>query len=522
MSVPILNAEHLSISFGGVDALVDVDVTINRGEIRCLVGENGSGKSTFVKIAAGVYRQVAGSVEIDGEVLPPGDPRSAIKAGVHVVFQDLALFDGLSVAENIAFSALLENKPRYVSRPQMNRIAEQVLEIMQVKLDLEVAVSTLSMANKQLVAIARALSLDARLIFMDEPTAALTRKEVNRLLEVVLGLKARGISVVFISHKLDEVFRIADTITIFRDGHKVGDFKAADLDQSELSYHMTGRRVEYPAYQRKPRPEDASAPPTIEVRNLADRGHYSEVSFEVRPGDVLGLTGLLGAGRTEIALSLFGLNPPAHGEILLDGKPVRVQNPQDAVARGIALVSEDRQVEGLFMEQSINYNISSTKLDTLVNKLGLLNLPAERKLAERTVVQMGVNNRNVDTPVGRLSGGNAQKVVIGKWIVTNPRLLILDSPTVGIDVGSKAEIYQTIQQLADEGMSILLISDEPEEIAANCNRVVVMYEGAIVNTVSEDERNQPKFVERLSQMISNPEGASSIKEDLATQEGHSA
>lgn len=504
MSVPILDAKKLSISFGGVDALVDVDITINPGEIRCLVGENGSGKSTFVKIASGVYRQVSGTVEIAGTEIPAGDPRAAIEAGVQVVFQDLALFGGLSVAENIAFSYMLENRPRYLSRNKMNVLAEQVLETMQVTLDLEAPVSTLSMANKQLVAIARALLLDARLIFMDEPTAALTRKEVNRLLEVVLGLKDKGISIVFISHKLDEVFRIADTITIFRDGRKVGDFAAAELTQSDLTYHMTGRRVEYPAYQRQPRETDGIVPPTLEVRDLADRGHYEGVSFQIRPGDVLGLTGLLGAGRTEVALSLFGLNAPAHGEVLLQGKPVRLRTPQDAVGRGIALVSENRQVEGLFMEQSIGNNISSTRLDTLVNRLGLLDLRAERRLASEAVVQMGVNNRNIDTLVGRLSGGNAQKVVIGKWILTEPKLLILDSPTVGIDVGSKAEIYQKIQQLAAEGMSILLISDEPEEIAANCNRVVVMYEGEIVNTVSEEERNQPNFVEALSRMISDP------------------
>lgn len=520
MSVPILEARNLSISFGGVDALVDVDLTINQGEIRCLVGENGSGKSTFVKIASGVYRQNAGTVAIDGVDMPSGDPGAAIAAGVQVVFQDLALFGGLSVAENIAFSYMLENRSRRVSMKKMSELAQRALSTMEVSLDLEAPVSNLSMANKQLVAIARALLLDARLIFMDEPTAALTRKEVNRLLEVVEGLKAKGISIVFISHKLDEVFRIADTITIFRDGHKVGDFEAGELTQSDLTFHMTGRRVEYPAYQRKPRDTDGVTPPVLEVRGLADRGHFEDVSFSIRPGDVLGLTGLLGAGRTEIALSLFGLNAPSQGEVLLNGEPVHIRTPQDAVGRGIALVSENRQVEGLFMEQTIGHNISSTRLDTLVNRLGLLNLRGERELAQSAVAQMGVNNRNIDTLVGRLSGGNAQKVVIGKWILTDPKLLILDSPTVGIDVGSKAEIYEKIQQLADEGMSILFISDEPEEIAANCNRIVVMYEGAIVNVVSEEERNQPNFVEALSQMISEP--TARVEVDSTSQGGSQA
>lgn len=508
MTVPILKATHLSIAFGGVQALTDVDVTIEQGEIRCLVGENGSGKSTFVKIAAGVYHQSAGTVEIGGEPMPPGDPRAAIRAGVHVVFQDLALFGQLSVAENVAFSHLLETRPKYVDKSQMKHLANAILDTMQVHLDLDEKVSSLSMANKQLVAIARALSMDARLIFMDEPTAALTRKEVSRLLEVVLGLKSRGISVVFISHKLDEVFRIADTITIFRDGRKVGDFEANEIDQATLVYHMTGRRVEYSAYHRKPRPADDAAAPLLEVKGLADRGHYRDISFTVRPGDVLGLTGLLGAGRTEVALTLFGLNHPAHGQILMNGKPVTIRSPQDAVEHGIALVSENRAVEGLFMTQPVRANVSSTRLDWLVNRFGFLNLPAERDLAQTTVTKMRVNNRDIEIPVGSLSGGNAQKVVIGKWIVTDPRLLILDSPTVGIDIGSKAEIYATIQQLAAEGMGIVLISDEPEEISANCNRVIVMYEGAIVAKIGEAERDRPGFVERLGQLISEPDKAS--------------
>lgn len=368
MSTPILDAKNLSMSFGGVDALVDVDVCINPGEIRCLVGENGSGKSTFVKIASGVYHQVSGTVAIDGHLMPAGDARAAIDAGVQVVFQDLSLFDGLSVAENIAFNYMVENQPRFVSRRSMKELAQKALDIIDVELDLEAPVSSLPMASKQIVAISRALLLDARLIFMDEPTAALTRKEVDSLLQIVLGLKERGISIVFISHKLDEVFSIADTITIFRDGRKVGDFEASSLTQSDLVYHMTGRRVEYPAYERQPRPEDGTAAPIVEVQGLSDRGHYHDVSFEIRAGDVLGLTGLLGAGRTAVALSLFGLNPPAEGSILLDAEEVQLQNPQDAVSRGIAFVSENRQVEGLFMEQSVEHNVSSTMLDTLVNR----------------------------------------------------------------------------------------------------------------------------------------------------------
>jgi len=504
MTEPLLAAEHLSISFGGVNALKDVSVDIGRGEIHCLVGENGSGKSTFVKIASGVYTPSTGVVRVSGSPLSPGDPKAAIRAGIEVVFQDLALFERLSVAENVAFNTLLNSGARYVSRSHMQELAQAVLDRMQVSLPLEAQVSTLSMANKQLVAIARALCMDAQLIFMDEPTAALTRKEVNRLFEVVEGLRDRGISIVFISHKLDEVFRIADTITIFRDGQKVGDFEANDLTPAKLAFYMTGREVSYSQYERDPMDEDDDDVPLLEVRDLADRMHYHNVSFSVRRGDILGLTGLLGAGRTEVALTLFGLNKAEHGSILLDGVPATINSAHAATELGIVLVSEDRVDEGLFMQQSIANNVSSTRLDYLLTKLRLIDFKAEKRLANQVIANMGVNNPYPETPVAELSGGNAQKIVIGKWLATDPRVLILDSPTVGIDVGSKAEIYDRIHDMARRGMAIILISDEPEEIVANCNGVIVMHDGTIVARISEEERDTGNLVERLYELMSEP------------------
>jgi len=507
MAEPLLSVENVSISFGEVRALNGVDMTINEGEIRCLVGENGCGKSTLVKIISGVYRRSAGTVRIGGAKVDDHDPRRAIAAGIQVIYQDLSLFNHLSVAENIAINRLLHNGTRIVKRREVHDIAREQLERVGVSLDLDAKVSTLSIANKQIVAIARALSMDARLLFMDEPTTAITTTEVDRLFSIVRELNQRGLSIVFISHKLDEVFDIADTITVMRDGYMVGDFPADSLDSAKLAFHMTGRDVAHQPYRRVARDDDSTAPPVLEVRDLTRDGHYRHVDFTIRRGDILGLTGLLGAGRTEIALTLFGLNPATSGNILIDGKPGRLTAPWNAMSAGIALVPEDRATEGLFNAQTVSKNVSSTRLDHVVNRWSFLSPSKESELAQRTVHAMGVNNKNTDTLAATLSGGNQQKVVIGKWMATEPRVLILDSPTVGIDIGSKSEIYEQVQQLADEGMAVLLISDEPEEIIATCNRVLVMHDGDVIAGFDDSQRQAPGFKEKLAELIADPASA---------------
>lgn len=510
MSDPILVAENLSIAFGEVRALDSIDLTIGRGEIRCLAGENGSGKSTFVKIVSGVYRPSEGTVTVAGTRLSHHTPREAITAGVQVIYQDLSLFDHLSVAENIAINVMLHEGTRYVRRARMHEIAAEQLSRMRVELPLDDAVGTLSVANKQLVAIARALSMDARILFMDEPTTALTSKEVARLLAIVRDLKEKGLSIVFISHKLDEVFQVADSITIFRDGCKVGDFVASDLDAASLGYHMTGREIAHRPYHRTSRDEDEVAPPLLTVQHLTKEPHYRDVSLSVRAGDVVGLTGLLGAGRTELALSLFGLNRPDSGTITVAGATVRIKEPWDAIGLGIALLPEDRKAQGLFNAGTIAQNISSTRLDELLTRARLVDRRAERRLASETVEAVGVNNKNIDAIAGNLSGGNAQKVVIGKWMATEPTVFILDSPTIGIDVGSKSEIYDRIHALANQGMGVILISDEPEEIVANCNRVLVMHEGDVIATFDEADRLGPDFQDRLARIIADPASAHAV------------
>ncbi|MGO4689967.1 sugar ABC transporter ATP-binding protein [Glaciibacter sp. 2TAF33] len=500
MGKPILVAENLSIAFGGVTALENINLTIGEGEILCLAGENGCGKSTFVKIVSGVYVPGSGTVTIDGTRVDHQGPRAAIGAGVQVIYQDLSLFDHLTVAENIAMNRMMHDGSRFVNARAMRAIAAEQLARVGVELPLDDRVSTLSVANKQLVAIARALSMDARILFMDEPTTSLTTNEVKRLLEIVLELKKRGLSIVFISHKLDEVFAIADNITIFRDGRKVGDFTAAELDEESLSFHMTGRRVSYARYHR----QESDNAPLLEVKGLGRTGNYADVSFDVRKGDILGLTGLLGAGRTEIALSLFGLNPPDSGQVLVGGRLVTIGSPWEAMDLGIALVPEDRKTQGLFGAQSIRTNVSSNGLESVRTRAGLIDGTAERALAQATVNEMNVNNKNIDTLVENLSGGNQQKVVIGKWIARKPTVFILDSPTVGIDIGSKQEIYDRIHALAASGIGVILISDEPEEIIANCNRVIVMHEGAVLDSFEENDLRAPEFKERLATIIGDP------------------
>ncbi|MGJ8720648.1 MAG: sugar ABC transporter ATP-binding protein [Salinibacterium amurskyense] len=497
---PILSARGLAKSFGGVQALHGIDFEVGVGEIRCLAGENGSGKSTFVKIISGVNTADHGTITIAGEEMTSMNPREASAAGIQVIYQDLSLFGHLSVAENIAINRMMHDGSRFVNRTTMREIAQQQLTRVGVDLPLDAPVSSLSVANKQIVAICRALSMDARILFMDEPTTALTGREVQRLLSIIIDLKDRGLSTVFISHKLDEVFEVADSITIFRDGAKVGDFAASDLDELSLSRHMTGRDVTYNRYVR----EQTDDAPILEVAGLSRKGNYENVDFSIRPGDIVGLTGLLGSGRTELALSLFGLNKPDSGTIAMRGKQVDVSAPWVAMKHGIALLPEDRLSQGLFPAQSVAVNASATMLDRIVNKIGMLSRPLEKTLADTIVRELQVNNRDTSTPVIHLSGGNQQKVAIGKWIKRNPSIFILDSPTVGIDIGSKSEIYEQIHRLAESGMGVLFISDEPEEIVANCNRVVVMHAGAVDARFTEDDVAAAGFKEQLIHAISAP------------------
>ena len=495
---PILSASNISKSFIGVRALNNIDITINAGEIHCLAGENGCGKSTLVKCISGVYTPDEGTIQIEGQTCGSMTPIEAMNHGIQVIYQDLSLFQHMTVAENIAISKLKFENTKIINWKTIKAIAKEQLDKIGVTMDLDETVGEISMANKQMVAICRALAQNAKILFMDEPTTALTKTEVSHLMKVMLELKKKGLAIVFISHKLDEVFEVADKITIFRNGNKIGDFNSSDLDEKSLSYYMTGREIEYPRYHRTYKDNT----PILSVEHLTRKGQYEDMSLTVRPGDIIGLTGLLGSGRTELAMSLFGLNKTQAGVIKVNGKEVDINSPMVAKKYGIALLPEDRSREGLFIERKIKENISAPIIDTICKK-GIVNRKKENEIAEKYVEELKVRTPSIETVVGTLSGGNQQKVVISKWIATNPKVFIMDTPTVGIDIGSKAEIYEQIHKFADEGMAIILISDEIQEVMANCNRVLVMAHGKCVVELSEEDLMQEGADKHLAEIIGN-------------------
>lgn len=500
MSKPILIAKNIYKSFGGIKALKGVDLNINEGEIRCIAGENGCGKSTIVKIASGVYKADSGTIQINGHMYEELNPITSINEGIQVIYQDLSLFNHMSVAENIAFNKQIYEKKHYMNWKEVKKSVSKQLEQIGVDLDLDAPVGSLSIANRQLTAISRALMLNAKILFMDEPTTALTKTEVDRLLSIVVELKKKGLGIVFISHKLNEVFEVADQITILRDGIKVGDFATNELNEKSLSFYMTGREVEYPKYIRNVKENKQ----LLEVKELTKKDNYENINFTLNKGDILGITGLLGSGRTELALSLFGLNKPDEGKILIDKKEVVIKKPKNAVEHGIALLPEDRHTQGLFLNQSIKENVSSTILDSLKSSFGFINKSKNTKYATDVVYGMNVNTKNINLLSKNLSGGNQQKIVIGKWVVREPKIFILDSPTVGIDIGSKAEIYKKIHDYANQGMGVILISDEIEEILANANKLLVMYNGHIIKAYNEEEMQDSNIKTILINQINNP------------------
>src|SRR5947209_8251180 len=458
----------ISKRFGGVHALRDVDLTLEVGEVHCLVGENGSGKSTLIKIVSGVEApEPGGRIVISGKEYPKLNPVYSTHCGIQVIYQDLSLFPNLSVAENIAMAHHLGDI-HSVNWASMRATARTTMARIGVGFDPDAKVSELSIAGRQLVAICRALAADAKLLIMDEPTASLTRHEVNALIKLVSELKRAGICVVFVSHRLDEVLEIAERVTVLRDGVKVGTFAADTIDGRKLSHLMTGKSFDYQVQA----PELAPGPVVLDVEGLGRDGEYEDVSLQLRAGEVVGLTGLLGSGRTELALSLFGMKPPDRGSIALDGRRIALGTNAEAISRGIAYVSEDRLTLGLILNQSVTANLTLTVLERLAGAFGLIAARARQSHVARWVTELGIKVSNPANPVKTLSGGNQQRVVLAKWMATNPRVLILDSPTVGVDISAKDGIYDIIRRLAREGVAVLMISDEIPEVLYHSHRVL--------------------------------------------------
>ncbi|HET9597410.1 MAG TPA: sugar ABC transporter ATP-binding protein [Anaeromyxobacteraceae bacterium] len=479
--------------FAGVHALNRVSLAIRRGEIHCLAGENGSGKSTLIKVIAGVVRPDAGTIAIDGSVRPRLHPIDAIRAGIQVIYQDFSLFPNLTVAENLALNTELDERRKLVRWSEVRAIARRALEQIDVLMDLDQRVERLPVADKQLVAIARALLHDARLVILDEPTTALTGREVKRLFEIIKRMQAKGISALFVSHKLREVLEISERITILRNGQKVAEGEVARFDERKIVQFMTGREISGERFSYQP----AGRRRLLEVSGLGYRDKFHGVDLVLHEGEILGITGLLGSGRTELALSLFGLRPHDRGTIRVDGVEQRIDSIPRAIRAGIAYVPEDRVSEGLFLSQSIARNVSVSVLDRLRGRGGLVDFGRVRELVQRWVKALAIATPDAELPVQSLSGGNQQRVVLARWLSTQARVLVLNGPTVGVDIGSKADIHTKLKELAAGGLGIIVISDDLPELVQNCNRVLVMEKGRVVTSLEGDALTEASLTQAL-------------------------
>lgn len=489
----LVRLDGISKSYAGIKALSDVSFDIAAGEVVCLAGENGSGKSTLIKILAGVEPPTAGRIVIDGAPTEL-DPRTSVARGIQVIFQDFALFPNLTVAENIAFSAEIGSGSKLVNRRRMRALAIEVLKRIEVDIPLDARVDSLPVADKQLVAIARALALDARLVIMDEPTTALTQREVHALLETILRLKSAGVSVLFVSHKLAEVFEVCEKIVVLRNGAVVAAGPTADFDLASLAFHMTGRKF----LDSVAAPYDTDVEPVLEVRGLGWEDLLHDISFTLRPGEVLGVAGRLGSGRTQLAKALFGLLPADRGEIRLDGKLLALHSPLDAIHAGIGYVPEDRLTEGLFQTQSVLRNISVGRLGAFAGVLGWVDRSGLGGEARQWLQRLNVVAPNAEAPVRWLSGGNQQRVVLARWLAKKPRILILNGPTVGIDIGSKVDIHQIIAGLSADKLGTIVISDDLPELMACCHRILVMKDGRIVSEFASDKTSERELADELA------------------------
>ncbi|HEY2122905.1 MAG TPA: sugar ABC transporter ATP-binding protein [Chthoniobacterales bacterium] len=490
-----LRLDKISKKYGGVTALEEVSCSVRKGEIHCLAGENGSGKSTLIKIISGIEHPDSGLIYFDSDLTRHLDTTESIRRGVQVIYQDLSLFSNLTVAENIALPSVLAKKTIALRWPEIRAHAAETLKRLRLDINLDEIVGNLSLAQQQLVAICRALSGDVKLLIMDEPTTALTRTEVDNLFSVVLDLQAKGISILFVSHKLNEVLEVAERFTILRDGKWIGTFQRSELDSQKLVRLMTGQEVAADAF----RPGVKEREVLLETRNLSKRNNFREITFQLHRGEILGLTGLLGSGRTELALALFGMNRPDSGEIYFEGRPVKIRSAQDSIRLGISYVPENRIRQGLVIGQSIGSNVILATADRLLDRFRLISSLKRTQVIRSWIQRLGIKVSDPDLPVETLSGGNQQKVVIARWLATSPKMLILDSPTVGIDVGAKRSVHQLIRELAGSGVGIILITDETGEALNNCERVLLMRSGRIIDCLNSSEETELSVQNRLEE-----------------------
>jgi rhamnose transport system ATP-binding protein len=482
---PLISARGISKSFAAIEVLRDVDLDLRRGEIHALLGENGAGKSTFAKILAGVHRPTRGTLALNGAPVEIPNPIAAQRRGITLIHQEPISFPDLSVAENLVLGRTRGSPLARVPWVEIGREARRLMDLLGVRIDVSRPMRGLSIADQQMVEIARALASDSRLIIMDEPTAPLTPKEVETLFGIARRLRDEGRTIIFITHRLEEVRALCDRVTVFRDGNKVATDDIGNLSDSDIIRLMIGRPVR--EYMKKH--GTAIGEVALQVEGLTLPGMFSDISFEVRKGEIVGLGGLVGAGRTDVARAIFGVAPAASGTVRINGKPVSIRQPSQAIELGLAYVSEDRAISGIFRSLSVEENITAA-VPKQIAPGGVIRRAVEKALASDSVRKLRIRLASLRQPIGELSGGNQQKAILARWLLTDPSVLILDEPTRGIDIGVKAVFYDMIGELAAGGRAILLISSELPELLALCDRVLVMSEGRLTANIPRAEATQ--------------------------------
>ena len=485
----ILYMENITKIFPGVKALDSIRIDLRPGEVHTLMGENGAGKSTLMKIIAGVYKPDEGKYFFDGQEVSFNSTRDAQLKGISIIYQEFNLVPHLSIAENIFIGREPVKRLGMIDWKRMYSDTRQLLGELGVKLNPKEKIINLSIANKQMVEIAKALSFNSRVIIMDEPTAVLEEGEIEHLFKIIYELKRKGVGIFYISHKMDEIFRISDRITVFRDGQFIKTMNAKDTKTDEIINMMVGREIGtlFPKRQHK------IGNVMLEVKDLSVPGKFSHVNLNVRRGEILGVAGLMGCGKIEVGKAIFGYYADAQGQFLLNGERIELKSPNAAIRRRFALVSEERKLGGLVLERDVKENVTLASLKKVCQFYGIQHA-AERKVVNKAVRELNIKVAGIERPVKTLSGGNQQKVALAKWLETGPELLILLEPTRGIDIGSKSEIYNLISELAEQGLAIMYVSSELAELVGMCDRVIVMHEGEITGEVSGEDITQEKIM----------------------------
>lgn len=473
--------KNIHKSFGTNKVLNSAELDLKSGEVHALCGENGAGKSTLMKILTGVYTKDEGQVFVDGTEVTYTNPKEAEENGIVFIYQELNVLYDLTVEENLFMNKEIHGRLGICNKKAMIEKSRQALGSLGINIDPTTIMSELSVGQQQMIEICKALMADAKVIIMDEPTAALTETETQVLFRVIRDLKARGVSIIYISHRLEEIFEICDTVTVMRDGHYIDTKKTSETDMDDLIRMMIGRDLT----NRFPARNAVKGEIVFEVKNISYGNVFHGISFSVRAGEVLGISGLMGAGRSEIMQSVFGSKPIDSGQIFVHGKEVHIRRPQDAIHLGIGFITEDRKIEGLMLDKSVRENIALTNLGTISNN-SMIRADAERNLVSKGIKEFNIKCASMESNSGDLSGGNQQKIVLAKWILREPRILILDEPTRGVDVGAKEEIYEVINKLAESGVAVIMISSELPELLGMSDRIAVVHEGVITGEISRD------------------------------------